>query len=63
MEKVKNKKTGIVKEIPEEILSDYLSTKEWEVVKDKKDNSTVKSKVSDEIELKVSDEIKSEIKN
>lgn len=53
MEKVKNIKTGIIKEIPDEILSDYLSTKEWEVVKDKKEIPVLKSKdVNNENESK-----------
>lgn len=29
--KVKNKKTGIVKEINKNVASDFLGTKEWEV--------------------------------
>lgn len=29
--KVKNKKTGIVKEVNKSIASDFLGTKEWEI--------------------------------
>lgn len=45
MEKVINKKTKIVKEIPKYLVSDYLSTKEWEVEKnEEKDLQKTKSK-------------------
>lgn len=33
--KVKNKKTGVVKEVKKAVASDFLGTKEWEMAKDK----------------------------
>ena len=33
--KVKNKKTGVIKEVKKAVASDFLGTKEWEMAKDK----------------------------
>lgn len=34
--KVKNKKTGVVKEVNKAVASDFLGTKEWELANEKK---------------------------
>lgn len=45
MKTVKNKKTGVVKKLKTEIeVSMYLSTKEWELVEEKKDSKSSFSK-------------------
>ena len=54
MEKVINKKTGIVKEISKELLSDYLSTKEWEVAKEEK-QTKVSPKTLNETKFEIID--------
>lgn len=37
--KLKNKKTNVVKDVEEAFVGDYLSTKEWEIVEEKKETS------------------------
>ena len=40
MGKIKNKKTGVIKEIKKEVeLGMYLATNEWELVKEEKKDS------------------------
>lgn len=38
MVKVKNKKTGVIKEVSQQVASMYISTNEWEILEEVKEN-------------------------